>query len=408
MIDSVQDKNLSDSIIKERYYGSRSKDCLVNIFDAALSSFFGRPRLASPNSLGAPKKLLLADGAHLGDTIIIASILPALRETFPNMQVGILTGSWNSVLLKTNVHFDHVHFLDHWLANRSDRTKLALACGYARQSRHLVADLKKIGYEVAINMRPWFPNFVPILWRAAIPIRVGFKRAGFTPLLTHYVPFENSHQPYRSYHSILLSTLAINPSKLEHLVTPWISVDDNARGGVRALLKLSGSQRFVILHPCAGSSLKNWRYDGWVEIAHALTRRGLTPILTGAGAEQSKATAEISAAVSGSINACDRLSWDQLVAAIEQASLVVCVDTSIAHVGAALGVPCVTLFAGMQDPELWRPTGRRSTWVTHQIHCSPCFNKHGCEHMSCVRKIATSQVEQSIDAVLSRIATEIT
>ena len=162
----------TDSFIVKRYYRSRrTTDSMLSRLDALLVPFSGFPKLAPPKSLGSPKKLLLADGGHLGDTIIIASLLPALREAFPHMEIGILTGSWNRELLESNVQFDRIHLLDHWYMNRSTGSRVAFIYDYAEKSRRIVRELKATGYDVAINMRPWFPNFVPVLWRANVPVR---------------------------------------------------------------------------------------------------------------------------------------------------------------------------------------------------------------------------------------------
>jgi ADP-heptose:LPS heptosyltransferase len=184
------------------------------------------------------------------------------------------------------------------------------------------------------------------------------------------------------------------------LATPYIRTDDEARRHVRDILGIGPSQDFAVLHVSGSTPKKDWQNHGWIEIAKKLSLQGLIPVFTGAGLEQEKSILEITTAVDGSINICGKLTWNQLVAVIEQASLVVCVDTSIGHLAAALGIPCTSLLSGMQDYKLWRPVGQRNSWVTHELACNPCFNKNGCEHMSCVRKITVAQVEKSISEVL--------
>jgi ADP-heptose:LPS heptosyltransferase len=195
----------------QRYYRSRkTTDSLFASLDALLVPFFGYPKLATPKSVGSPKRLLLADGAHLGDTIIIASMLPALREEFPTMEIGLLTGSWNRELLEGNVHFDRVHFLDHWYMNRSAASRLALFHNYAKESQRIVAELKTTGYDVAINMRPWFPNLVPVIWRAGIPVRVGFNRSGFI-FLFNTIGDHTDHITRPCYQPLRSSAQSLSP-----------------------------------------------------------------------------------------------------------------------------------------------------------------------------------------------------
>ena len=51
-----------------------------------------------------------------------------------------------------------------------------------------------------------------------------------------------------------------------------------------------------------------------------------------------------------------RLSLEELAALLRRARLLVCPDTGVLHVGAAVGVPVVGLY-GSGDPEIWQPPG---------------------------------------------------
>ena len=390
----------SDADVINKYYRERKlKDAYFRTLDFVYSIFFDPPQVSSQGQLGIPKRLLLVHGGHLGDTIVLMSLLPILRQAFPSTEIGLLTGSWNSPLLEGG-EFDHVHYIDHWYANRARISILSKIFRYAKALRRVVREVKKIKYDIAINLRPWLPNLVPIIWFAGISTRLGFDHSGFTPLLTHYLPFRYDRRTIRNYFTELLSSLSLERLPAEKLTVPWIQVEARARADFGKIVGLGPSKPFAILHMMGGSAVKNWREDGWRGIAERIVQRGMTPVFTGVGADMHAAISRVTPSLEEYVNACDKLSIPQLAAAIEQATVVISVDTFIGHLAAALGTPCVSIYGGMQDRKLWQPIGKRVQVVTHAVLCSPCFNNRGCAHMSCLQNIEILDVDQAIDAVL--------
>lgn len=394
---------LSNFDVARRYYRShKNTELFIRSLDTMLSIFFGRPELATVKPIPTPEKLLLTDGAHLGDTIILTSLLTTLKRALPSLKVGILTGSWNREILSgSRPQFDYMHFLDHWYLDRAPKPRAMLLAAYARKGGQIVTEIHDNKYDAAINMRPWFPNFVPILWRANVPIRIGFNRGSFTPLLTHYIPFKYERKPVRSFQADLLATIGIERNDFDELPTPWLQSTALARNNFRRVLGLGPSQAFAILHIGASTPIRNWRNDRWRELAYNLIKRGFVPVFTGVGETQNSDIIEIISGLAECINACGMLSFDFLVAAVEQAKLVICVETSIGHLAASLGVPCVSIYGGMLDPKMWGPVGRRTALVTNELPCNPCFKMNGCKHLSCLQEINVRRVEQAIENVLS-------
>jgi len=77
----------------------------------------------------------------------------------------------------------------------------------------------------------------------------------------------------------------------------------------------------------------------------------------------------------------------------------VCGDTGVAHLGAALGTPVVTLF-GPTDPARSAPVGRAAV-VRHPVPCSPCFYRACPIEHPCMRGISAAEVGERITALLT-------
>jgi heptosyltransferase-2/heptosyltransferase-3 len=112
------------------------------------------------------------------------------------------------------------------------------------------------------------------------------------------------------------------------------------------------------LRPRAGTS-KYWPEDHWATVVRAV--REACPehviLFSGTRAEWYFNAAIIRrAGVGGAVNTADRLSVRVLVALLERAHSMICVDTGPAHAAAALGCPTVALF-GKGNPDLYRPGG---------------------------------------------------
>jgi ADP-heptose:LPS heptosyltransferase len=382
-----------DIEVQQRYARRYAKqERAFRILDWALSWVYGFPRQAGSRTLPVPRKLLIANLGHLGDLIIACSLLPALKQAFPQIEIGLLCGSWNRALVEDNANIDHVHYLDHWYQDRRPISRPRKILRYVRSVRSVVRDLHAERYDIAVDLRPWFPNCIPILWLARIPFRLGYTRVGFGPLLTDALTFQYSRRHERDYQLDLLACLPIDRASLEKLPNAWIVPNPQGRSEVLSLIGHVLPKRYAVLHPGAGIALKNWDEAGWRALAERLLAQGVVPVFTGLGHDQLSVIARITSGLADAVNGCNRLSWHGLVALVAGAEITYSVDTSVGHIAAACGVTCVAIFGGMQDPAQWRPLGPRTTLVTNRLLCSPCFQKAGCAHLSCLKNITVDEV----------------
>lgn len=99
---------------------------------------------------------------------------------------------------------------------------------------------------------------------------------------------------------------------------------------------------YAVLHLGASSSLKHWEPEKWQALAAKLAQRGFRVIWSAGAAEVELVQAVDPQGQYQSL--AGKLDLAQLWTLLAQASLLVCPDTGVAHLGRVANVPTVTLF----------------------------------------------------------------
>ena len=169
---------------------------------------------------------MICNYGHLGDMLILLSLLPALKVAFPNVELGILCGSWNKALVEREPLLTRVHYLDHWYQVRDSSSRAQKIARYARVRGRVLRELKEVGYDTAIDNRlvPGTPSPAVAGWHSR-PRRV--RPPGFTPLLTDVVPFEYDDALHERDYQAAPGLLPIDRSLLDEVPERWLQSDGN-------------------------------------------------------------------------------------------------------------------------------------------------------------------------------------
>lgn len=352
----------------------------------------------------APKRILISDIAHLGDVIMATSALPVLKSAFPQARIGFLVGSWSLPLLKDHPLIDDIHVLDHWMHNRARVSKREKIRQYLRTRREALHQIRAARYDAAFDFYWNFPNTLPLLWQAKIPMRVGYESGGFGPLATHCLPFGEKRLSAAQRFLDLLKTLPLREGDLEKQASclPPLGELEPGAATFRTEMEVLGlkGKDYLVFHAGVVDNFREWPSQHWRELAERLTAQGQTLLFTGSGAADRARIEEIVAGLDGCVNLCDRLSWSGFVAAIADARLLVCVDTVAGHVAGATRTPCAVITAG-RWPYLWRPLGPETHVLMAPVPCAPCHRNNGCAGMECIQHVSVASVYEASQTLLS-------
>jgi heptosyltransferase-1 len=108
--------------------------------------------------------------------------------------------------------------------------------------------------------------------------------------------------------------------------------------------------RYAALLTATSRNDKLWAEANWIALAQSLAERGLAAVLPSGSTRERERAQRIAAAVPGAIVA-PPLTLRELTGALGGAALTVGVDTGLAHLSTALGVPTIALFMA-SDPAL--------------------------------------------------------
>lgn len=129
---------------------------------------------------------------------------------------------------------------------------------------------------------------------------------------------------------------------------------------------------YICLHAGANSSDRRWSPEGFAKVADALAGKGYRIVLTGTAAEQPVVTAVMQAMQMPSLNLAGYTDLGTLAALLQQAALLICNDTGVSHLAAALKVPSVVIFSN-SEVRRWAPLDRNR----HRVVCHQKSGYHG-------------------------------
>lgn len=357
---------------------------LIQAIDRFLSFFTSS---SIPKNLPQPRTLLLSNLASLGDVLISTCVIPVIKEAFPQVQLGFLSGSWADAVLKEHPAIQWTHYFDHAYINPKPLSSWQAWREHRKTSWKALQEMKQIGYDWAIDLYCYFPNAIPLLKKANIPIRVGYTSGGFGPLLTHPFAWESAQEYMGFSHLRLLERMGIaikTASPLPHYPSSCIQlVKDLPRGA-------------IVLHVGSSQALKDWPLSSWKKLLPKLQALGRPLVFTGRGKREKALIEELLPLAPEALNFCDQLSWKEFAGAIQQASLLISADSVAVHLAAAFHIPTVVLFSGINAQAMWVPPHSGCQAVQALVPCSPCFQKHGCATMDCLRSLSVETVFQKV------------
>jgi len=355
-----------------------------------------------PND-GDAGRVLMIRPDHFGDMLLMTPAIKALKRGRPELSIHVLCGPWCAELLENYEEADRVLTLPFPGFQRDGGVRgnpYKLALQSARQ-------LRRIGYDSALIMRPdhWWGALLATL--AGIPQRIGYDLPGVSPFLTAARPLEHQHVVLQNLRLVEAMGLSC-PSESIQLEFPLRPVDRDGIDATLADLGIAGERRVVCIHPGSGAASKAWPPEKWARVADAVVNSTAAAIVfTGTAAEKAMIDDIVrrmpgeAASLAGLTNA------GQLAALYRRSLAVLGVDSGALHMAAAVHKPTVTLF-GPADPIEFAPWGeaRRHAVVTADIACRPCrildWRADDPEFHPCVREISVGQVLEALQRVLSK------
>lgn len=224
-----------------------------------------------------------------------------------------------------------------------------------------------------------------------------YSEGNFCPDRAGFVLWnEHEHEVRRNLQ--LLAHLGA-PSAGEHLEFPLEESDQRALQANCPELPASGT--YVCVHPGARLQSRRWHPVRFAQVADCLQSLGLRVILTGSPDERELVNTVAHAMHHPPLNLCGRTHLGALATLVSGARLVVCNDTGMSHIAAAVGTASVVICCGA-DPLRWAPLNRqRHRTLAAQVPCRPCAYQACPIDHACAAQVQVQEVVNAAQAALA-------
>lgn len=323
---------------------------------------------------GPAQRGLIVAPAWIGDAIMAQPLFMRLHERYPGIELCALAPPWVEPVLRRMPEISEV------IASPFAHGELAW-----KKRWRLGRQLGKEGFFAA-----WvLPNslksaLVPFF--AGIGERVGFTGEARLGLLNRRHRLDRAALPLMVERFAKLAA-APDAELVRPLPLPRLTSSSAQQAKTLKELALSRPAKLAVFCPGAEyGPAKRWPARHFATLAKELAARGYTVWLLGS-AKDAPIGAAIAAQAPAALNLCGLTGLAEAIDLIALADWVVCNDSGLMHVAAALDRPLAAIY-GSSSPQFTPPLSAKAKVLSLNLACSPCF-KRECPlgHLDCLEKL---------------------
>jgi ADP-heptose:LPS heptosyltransferase len=346
----------------------------------------------------------------IGDLVMLAPALRALRESLQQAEITLMASSRGSQVASMLPWVDHVLVHDALWQDISPENLLN-----SNQEMELIEQLRERKFSMVVIFTSFSQSPFPAAYAcylAGIPYRVGFSKELGGSVLSHFSPSpeDELHQVYRNLK--LLETIGIHTQN-NHLE---LYIPDDVQERANDLLysvRVNPQMPFIVLAPGAGCSARRYdplRFAEATRILAAQTELHLVVVGNERESESLEPVLQVAEEnLYGNLHSLlGKTSVPELAAIIRQASLTIAHNSAPMHIADAVGCPMIILYSGTDLVSQWMPRYAPARLLCHPVFCSPCYNYICPFDMQCLdirpEEVAIAALEMLDERVFRRMA----
>jgi ADP-heptose:LPS heptosyltransferase len=318
------------------------------------------------------KNILVVRLDNIGDVLMLAPALRAIKDTSPDARLTLLASPAGSTAASLLPWIDATLV---WRAVWQDAGQGAQRMPFdPAREQELISELKAFHFDAALiftsfSQTPHAPGYACYL--AGIPLRAGESTEFGGSILSNELrgaPLE-MHQAERNLRLVEQLGFVVRDRQLAFALS-----DEQRQAALNHLARvaLDPARPFILLHPGASAQARRYPAERFAEVIRLLQQRGWQVLVTGTAREEAL-IAQIRQGVSDFPLLLGETTLAEYAALIERAALVICNNTLPMHLADAVHTPVLALYSGTDYEEQWQPRKTRARLLRRATPCHPCF-----------------------------------
>jgi len=289
------------------------------------------------------KNILCIRADNMGDLLMSSPAIRALKETF-NCKITLLTSAMGNLIAPFIEEIDETIVTDlPWI-----KTKEAVS---EKEIFSLIKKIQSYQFDAAVIFTVYSQNPLPaamLAYMAGIPKRLAYCRENPYYLLTDWVVEKEpytfiQHQVTRDLNLVKMINAETEDSNFK--------INFSKAAKMNALKKLQHAgvdvqKDWLILHPGVSETKREYPEEEWIKTGRLLRDHlSLQIILTGSESERKRCNSIQKGIGESSFSMAGLLSIEEFIALIDEAPMVISVNTGTVHIAAATQTPVIVLYA---------------------------------------------------------------
>jgi ADP-heptose:LPS heptosyltransferase len=340
------------------------------------------------------EKIAIFRALQLGDMLCAVPALRALRRAKPEAHIALIGLPWARTFVER-----YAHLLDELIVFPG-------AVGFPEQAESddrlegFSSAMRERRFDLTVQMHGSGGAANDIVEEMGARVNSGFVQAGEAPRSGMFIGWPDALPEILRY-TALMSAMGIETqdTSLE------IPLTNNDRAECATLMDTYAlrSDRLILVHPGAQLPSRRWPADRFARVASLLADDGWRIAITGTAAERIFTTNIALATNARATDLAGKTSLGGLAALVSKARLVVCNDTGMSHIAAAMKTRSVVIASG-SDTRRWAPLDHeRHRVLAHYPTCRPCSFRDCPYGHPCALSIS---IEQVVDTAFEQLMRE--
>lgn len=340
----------------------------------------------SAELLRGARRIAVFRALQLGDMLCAVPALRALRAAAPHAHITLVGLPWARQFQQR-----YADLLNDFVAFPGGDAFPEAGPAGADATQAFYADMQARRFDVAIQLHGSGPQSTEVVRRFGARHVFGFQPEGAAARQADAALLPWPTQLPEAERLLALLTHLGAPAVP---ATPDFPLTRQDYAEALALLRRHAldRDRLVCLHPGARMPSRRWWPERFAAVADALVVSGFHVVMTGAPSEAELVDAVRSRMRQRAASVMGQTSLGGLAALLRLARLLICNDTGVSHVAAAVRAPSIVVACG-SDVARWAPADRTLHRVLASAPpCRPCMHWTCPTQHECARDVTVPQV----------------